>query len=62
MNNPVRSAGLQCVSLLFARHTAGASWKTRAPRDVQGGASCFLVENGELKVENGDRRKLMVNG
>ncbi|MDR0582011.1 MAG: hypothetical protein LBG31_03505 [Prevotellaceae bacterium] len=24
--------------LLFARHTAGASWKTLAPRDVQGGA------------------------
>jgi hypothetical protein len=24
--------------LLFARRTAGASWKTLAPREVQGGA------------------------
>ncbi|MDR0582019.1 MAG: hypothetical protein LBG31_03545 [Prevotellaceae bacterium] len=48
MNNPVRKRGVKCVSaeiqcipLLFARRTAGASWKTRAPREVQGGTSCI---------------------
>ncbi|MDR0582405.1 MAG: hypothetical protein LBG31_05535 [Prevotellaceae bacterium] len=40
MNNPVRSAGVQRIPLPFARHTAGASWNVRAPREWQGGTSC----------------------
>ncbi|MDR0582672.1 MAG: hypothetical protein LBG31_06895 [Prevotellaceae bacterium] len=35
MNNPVRSAGVQRIPLLFARHTAGASWNVRAPRECR---------------------------
>ena len=37
VNNPVRSAGVQGIPLPFARHTAGASWKIRAPRECRAG-------------------------
>ncbi|MDR0581786.1 MAG: hypothetical protein LBG31_02365 [Prevotellaceae bacterium] len=42
MNNPVRKHGVKTAPLPFARHTAGASRKTRAPRECRAGHRVLL--------------------